>query len=210
MPRRPVLRPANLIRAVDRNDFDSVVNAIKDGVNVNSRESRVMDSALALAMTLADSRILEYLLDVPGIDTEDMDADGDPVLHRVLHCMSVKGLTVFARRGAGIYAQDRRGRSILHIAMEFIHVTLCHIEVILKYAPILTLHTDRDGFLSTENLTLDAVYNAAVNRASELIRPTKEKMISQVTEAISCIVPIAALSGLILDYYTVSDHKEHD
>jgi hypothetical protein len=210
VPRECVLRPGNLIRVVKQNDFDGVVNAIMDGVNVNSRGSPGTESALATAATSVDDRILRYLLDLPDIDIEDTDADGNSILHRTLRRMSGKALTEFACRGAGMYSQDRRGRSILHIAMAFIRVDLCHIEVILKYAPILTLHIDRYGLLSTEHLTLDVSHNAARNRAAELIRPTKEKMIRQVAEAIGCVVSVCALGRLILDYYTVSDRKEHD
>jgi hypothetical protein len=202
---KPVLRPADLIRAVKTGEFDDMVSAIEDGVNVNAKDSRDTDSILVYAATLSDAEdpILEYLLDVPGIDTEQVDADGDPILHRVLHCISVKGLTAFARRGAGMYAQDKHGRSVLHIAMTLVHTLSREINVILEYAPILTLHTDKTGCLSTDNVSRDVRHSKAVKCALRLIRPVRKKMIDQVTEAIDRVIPVRAVGRLILNYYTV-------
>jgi hypothetical protein len=188
VPRRTVRRPEDLITAIEQDDMCDVEDAIGDGVDVNSMSVGRVSALAAAAMTGSDNTsVLEYLLDLPGINVDDVDSGGDPVLHGAIYFMSVKALTEFARRGAALYTQDGQGRSILHIAMEDAENMADHIAVLMTYAPILTLCVDREGCLPGE---------------SELVRPARENMMARVTEMIDCVIPIRAMSRLVLSYYT--------
>jgi hypothetical protein len=202
MRRKPALHPLDLIHAIRGGEFQEVVDAVMDGVDVNSRAGEEIDTPLMTAATMNDLDILRYLLDVPGIDAEETDNNGDPILHGAIFGMSRETLTEFVHRGAGMYAQDRQGRSLLHEVMGVVHIRDFHIEVILQYAPILTLHTDRNGHLPTDSLEMADV--EALDRALKLIRPVAKSVFDRVTEMIDCVISVREVGRLILSYYTVS------
>jgi hypothetical protein len=190
VPLPPLRLPIDLIKAAERADLRGVQAAIEDGVDVNSTlYSQELSTALAAAATrTCSTSVLDYLLDAPGVDTEDKDANGAPILHRLLSRIPDDILTEFARRGAGMYALDKYGWNVLHVATKAMPGMDRHVQTILRYAPILTLHTDRDG-------------NAPAGGVA-LFESTREKMMACVTAIIDSVICVKAVRQLVLGYYT--------